>query len=308
MSNRASRLFAEPLIQFVLIGACIYGAYGLFGAAEISDADLTVVVDANRLNGFVAQWKARWNRPPTREELDGIVNAYIREEILYRQAVSMGLDKDDTVTRRRMAQRLEFLTSDLARLAEPADGELEKYFIENLAQFTAPGSITFLQLFFNPDQRNEATLDDAKQVLSQFEAAGVPDPETLDAGDRLMLQRYHDATSEVEIGKQFGSGFADAVVELEPGRWHGPILSAYGVHLVYVYERREAPEPDFEEVRPLVLEKWQVMRMKKFNEDFFAALRSRYEIIIEDARLEPGSVLEIDRGAENADPGAGVGL
>ena len=225
MINRLTRLIKEPLIQFLLIGACIYGAYALFGVPEEDNTDSTVLVDANRIRGFAAQWKARWNRPPTREELDGIINAYVREEILYRQAVSMGLDKDDTVTRRRMAQRLEFLTSDLVRLAEPAEGELEKYLQDNIAQFQSPDQITFIQVFFNPDQRDETTLDDADEVLAQLQAAGVPDPATLEAGDVLMLQSYYQSVSALEVRKQLGSGFASAVMELEPGTWHGPVLS-----------------------------------------------------------------------------------
>ena len=114
--SRLPRLLKEPLIQFLLIGACIYGVYALFGATDEENSDSIILVDANRIGGFVAQWKARWKRPPTRQELDGVINSYVHEEILYRQAVSMGLDEDDAVTRRRMAQKLEFLTSDLARL------------------------------------------------------------------------------------------------------------------------------------------------------------------------------------------------
>ena len=119
MSHAIVRLLKEPLVHFLLIGACIYGAYDLFGGPEEQEADLTVLVDANRVNGFAAQWQARWNRPPTREELGGVIDGYVREEILYRQAVAMGLTQDDAIFRRRMAQRLEFLTSDLAKVDDP---------------------------------------------------------------------------------------------------------------------------------------------------------------------------------------------
>ena len=302
-----TRLIKEPLVQFLLIGACIYGAYALFGVPEEDNTDSTVLVDANRIRGFAAQWKARWNRPPTREELDGIINAYVREEILYRQAVSMGLDKDDTVTRRRMAQRLEFLTSDLVRLAEPAEGELEKYLQDNIAQFQSPDQITFIQVFFNPDQRDETTLDDADEVLAQLQAAGVPDPATLEAGDVLMLQSYYQSVSALEVRKQLGSGFASAVMELEPGTWHGPVLSGYGVHLVYVFERLEAPPPALADVKPLVLEAWQTAQIESFNEDFYEGLESRYEIVIDDPDLGPDNILQVQQGVAedggaNAEP------
>jgi hypothetical protein len=300
--SRLPQLLKEPLIQFLLIGACIYGTYALFGAPDEENADSTILVDANRINGFVAQWKSRWNRPPTRQELDGVINGYVHEEILYRQAVSMGLDQDDVVTRRRMASKLEFLTNDLVRLAEPAEGELETYFQDNIAQYVAPDLFTFIQVFFDPDKRDETTLDDASQELARLQEAGVPDPEALQAGDRLMLRSYYQSASELDIRKQLGGGFASAVIELEPATWHGPILSGYGVHLVYIYERLEAPPPVLAEVRPRVLEAWQAGQMKTFNAEFYESLKSRYEVVIEDPELGPDSLLQIDQGM--ADDGA----
>jgi peptidyl-prolyl cis-trans isomerase C len=298
VSHALVRLFKEPLIQFLVIGACIYGAYGLFGAVEEEDADLSVVVEANRINSFAAQWQSRWNRPPTRAELDGIINQYVREEILYRQAVALGLNEDDPVTRRRMAQKLEFMTSDLARVVEPEDAELEAWFQDNIAQFSSPDLLTFIQVFFDPDARDEATLDDANQVLLQLQQAGVPDPEALQAGDQFMLQNYFQSVSELEIRKQLGGGFASAAMELEPGVWHGPVLSGFGVHLVYVYEHSQEPPPVLsDKLRPRVLEAWQSGQMQDFNETFYEALRSRYHIVIEDSELAPGSILRTGQGA-----------
>lgn len=307
MSYALVRLLKEPLLQFLLLAACIYGAYGLFGAAEEENTDLTVVVEANRINGFVAQWQSRWNRPPTRAELDGIINQYVREEILYRQAVALGLNDDDPVTRRRMAQKLEFMTSDLARAVEPTDAELETWFQNNIDQFRSPDLFTFIQVFFDPDARDEATLDDASQVLLQLQQAGVPDPEALQAGDQFMLQNYFQSVSELEIRKQLGGGFANALMELEPGVWHGPVLSGFGVHLVYVFEHSQAPLPVLsDELRPLVLEAWQQGQMQDFNEAFYEALKSRYHIVVEDNELAPGSVLRTGQG-EAAVPNGATG-
>jgi len=288
MAHSITRLLKEPLIQFLLIGACIYGAYGLFAPADESDLETTVVVDANRINAFVAQWSSRWNRPPTPEELDGLINSYVREEILYRQAVAMGLDEDDPVTRRRMAQRLEFLTSDLSRVVEPTQEELEQFFQDNTAQFSEPDRVTFLQVFFDPDTRDEATLPDAEQVLAQLREAGVPDPASLQAGDQMMLPGYFDSASEAEIRKRAGGGFAGAVMALEPGRWHGPMLSGFGVHLVYVLEREQAPPPVLAEVKPQVMEALQAQKTERFNRQFYDTLRERYEVIVEDADLPSG--------------------
>ena len=285
-------MLKEPLIQFLLIGACIYGAYALFAPPEESDLDTTVVVDANRINGFVAQWSSRWNRPPTKEELDGLVNSYVREEILYRQAVAMGLDEDDPVTRRRMAQRLEFLTSDLALVVEPEEAELERYFQDNIDQFRAPNLISFIQVYFDPDARGDSTLDDANEALEALKTAGVPDPGSLQAGDSFMLPGYFASATELEVRKRLGGGFTESLIELEPGVWHGPVLSGFGVHLVYVFEKLQAPAPDLADVRPQVLEGWQREQMDTFNKKFYEGLKDRYTVIIEDDGLAPGSLLE----------------
>jgi hypothetical protein len=202
----------------------------------------------------------------------------------------MGLDQDDPITRRRMAQKLEFLTNDIALFKEPAPGELEQYFQDNQARYRDPDLITFSHVFFDPDLRDESTLDDAAEVLAQLQAAGDPDPVTLDAGDRFMLQSYFEETAEVDVRRQLGSGFAEAVMPLEPRRWHGPVLSGYGVHLVYVYEFLEPPPPVFEDVQQYVLGNWQTEQQEKFNAEFFESLKSRYEIVI--AEPPVGAVLE----------------
>ena len=290
------RLLKEPLIQFLLIGACIYGAYGLLAPPAEEDMDTTVIVDANRIGAFAAQWQSRWNRPPTRRELDGLIDTYVREEILYRQAVAMGLAEDDPVTRRRMAQRLEFLTNDLARLAEPAEGELEQYFQDNIALFTESDRLTFSQVFFDPDARDESTLDDANAALAQLQTAGTPDPQTLQAGDQVMLPNYFELVSELETRKRLGAGFASTVMQLQPGTWHGPVLSGFGVHLVYVFTHEAAAAPTLAEVRPQVLEAWQSDQLEEFDKQFYQALKARYNIIIEDALLVPGSGLLIEQG------------
>ena len=300
MSNSVTRLFKEPLIQFLLIGACIYGGYGLFAPPEEGDLDTTVVVDANRINGFVAQWSSRWNRPPTKEELDGLVNSYVREEILYRQAVAMGLDEDDPVTRRRMAQRLEFLTSDLALVVEPEEAELEHYFQDNIDQFRAPNLISFIQVYFDPDARGDSTLDDANKALKELKTAGVPDPGTLQAGDSFMLPGYFASATELEVRKRLGGGFTESLIELEPGIWHGPVLSGFGVHLVYVFEKLQAPAPVLADVRPQVLEAWQREQMDTFNKKFYEGLKDRYTVIVEDDGLAPGSLLEPRKRASSS--------
>ncbi len=282
MRNRLTRLFTEPLLQFLIIGACIYGAYALLGAPEEDFRDTRVHVDSDRINAFISEWENRWNRPPTREEINGLIQSYIREDILYRQAVVMGLNEDDPVTRRRMAQKLEFLTSDLAMMVQPAEGELEQYFNENKEKYRAPDRMTFSQVYFSPDIRGNKTLEDAGQVLLQLQAAGAPGEASMQAGDGFMLQGEFVSVTRAEAARQLGGAFVETVAQLEPGLWHGPVMSGYGVHLVYLYAYEKSPPPVFDDVQAAVLENWQMEQRDKFNADFLESLKSRYEIVIDE--------------------------
>ena len=304
MRNRLFQLAKEPLIQFLLIGACIYGAYALLGAPDEEFMDRTIIVDETRISGFISQWESRWNRPPTRDELDGVIQAFVREDILYRQAVALGLDKDDPITRRRLAQKLEFLTRDIALLKEPAEGELERYFQEHQDEYRDPDLITFSHVFFDPDLRDEATLDDAAALLTKLQGAGEPDAATLDAGDRFMLQSYYPEASQLDVRRQLGSGFATSVMQLEPGLWHGPVLSGYGTHLVYVYSLHEAPPPLFADHQQAVLESWQTEQQEAFNAEFLASLKSRYDIVI--AELPEDRIMQSRAAAAAPEQVSGV--
>ena len=223
--------FREPLVHFVLIGVLIYSTYGMVGVSEEeSGDDRQIVVDKERVDSFIAAWKVRWRREPTDEELNGLINHYIRESIYYREAVAMGLDKDDPVTRRRMAQKLEFLTQDIASMKEPAESELKDYFQANIQKYQVPDRISFKQIFLNPDKRGEATRDDANTLLAELRNSGVPDTSIAGKGDSMMLQVAFEQQSEQQVSKVMGPRFASAVMKLQPGQWHRPLLSTYGTH------------------------------------------------------------------------------
>ena len=303
MSNPLTRLLKEPLLQFLIIGGAIYGAYAMFAAPEDDYRDNMILVDSNRIDAMISEWEARWNRPPTRQEIDGLIQAYIKEDVLYRQAVAMGLNEDDPITRRRMAQKLEFLTSDLARLQEPQEGELEQFFNDNQDEYRDPDRISFTQLYFDPDARGDATLIDAERVLKQVSAAGEPTEDMAELSDRFMLQNYFASASELDVRRQMGSGFAEAVMKLEPGQWHGPVLSGFGVHLVYVYDLQKAPPPEFGTVQARVLEDWQAKKREEFNAEFLKSLKERYEIVVEE--LPTDRLLDAQIEAARQEAGSG---
>ena len=204
----------------------------------------------------------------------------------------MGLNKHDQIIRRRLAQKLEFLAKDLVALTPPTEEELLVYFDEHLPRYQEPTLYTFTQVFFNPDKRGDATLEDAEAARLTLIAQGdaIEDPGAL--GDGLMLQNYYSQKDQAEIQKNLGSGFTDALVTLAPGQWHGPILSGFGVHLVYVNSIIEPPQPAFAEVRERVVADWSLDRGEELNDRFYASLREQYTIVIE----------EPEAGAEIATP------
>ena len=202
--------------------------------------------------------------------------------MLYREALTMGLNKHDSVIRRRLAQKLEFLAKDLVVLTPPTEEELQAYFNEHRGYYAEPTRFTFTQVFVDPDKRGDATLDDADRIKAALIAKGDAIDDVSGLGDGLMLRNYYPEKDQAEIQKQFGSGFAESLVELSPGQWHGPVLSGYGVHLVYVHGVIEPPATVFDEVRERVRLDWETEKGIALNEKFYDSLRQQYTIVIED--------------------------
>ncbi len=276
----AVRLLREPLAHFLIIGAAIFGLYSLTSEAEEAEREGRIVVAAAEVDQLRTLWERQWQRPPTEEELEGLIEARIREEVLYREALAMGLDRDDTVIRRRLVQKLEFLTEDLAAAREPTEIELAAYFVANKERYRVAPRLSFSQIYFNPDRRGLFVEREAGLVL-----AGVRDgPETAavsDLGDRTMLgERYRRQTPQ-EIAAVFGQEFAEALLRLKPRVWCGPIASGYGVHLVRVEERVEGHLPSLAEAAEEVRADWAYDQRRQTNDAIFARLFAHYEVTIE---------------------------
>lgn len=294
MHNKIVRLIKEPLVHFLVIGAAIFVLYGFMGQQDVEEQERAITITAGEINWLTDSWKKRWNRPPTKEERDGLIKQYMREMILYHEAVAMGLDKDDTVIRRRLAQKLEFLTQDLISPQPPTEGELRTYFETHMNRYQPPDLITLTHVFFDPDKRGDQTLKDAETIKAKLIALKQPPQNARSFGDPFMLQSYYPERSEAELSKLFGSGFARPVFELATQEWHGPVLSGYGTHLVYVHDRRESEPPSVTEVQAQVREDWESDRREQLNEQFIASLMGRYDVTIEDEPVDkkPGEQKE----------------
>jgi len=274
----------EPLLHFLFIGAAIYLLYGAVAETVPDETDKTIVVSAGEVEWMRTSWQKRWNRPPTPEEFDGLIQQYIRETVLYREALTMGLNQHDQVIRRRLAQKLEFLAKDLVALTPPTEEELVAYFEAHKDRYQQPTLYTFTQVFIDPDKRGDATLTDAEAIKATLVARGDAIEDAGALGDGFMLQNYYPGIAPFEIQRNFGSGFAKALLELSPGRWHGPVLSGYGAHLVYVSHVSEPPAPVFTDLRERVTQEWKSDRGEELNEKFYANLRDRYTIVIEEPK------------------------
>jgi len=291
------KLLREPLLHFMVIGAAIYLLYGVFAETLPEADDKTIVVTAGEIEWMQTSWQKRWNRPPTAAEFDGLVQQYIKETVLYREALTMGLNQHDQVIRRRLAQKLEFLAKDLVALTPPTEKELQSYFESHLDRYQEPTRYTFTQVFIDPDKRGDTTLEDAEVIKATLVAQGEAIEDAGALGDDFMLQNYYPEKDQSEIQKHFGSGFAESLIELSSGQWHGPVLSGYGVHLVYVSNIIEPPAPVFAEVRERVVQDWTMDRSEELNEQFYANLRDRYTVVIEEP-TEKDKVAAVQESAE----------
>ncbi|MCP4654412.1 MAG: peptidyl-prolyl cis-trans isomerase, partial [bacterium] len=205
---------------------------------------------------------------------------HIKEEVLYREALAMGLDKDDSVVRRRMRQKMRFLFEDVAARAEPAEEELQAYLDENAAYFRVEPRFSFTHVYLSPKRRGESLPADAARLVETLnQSSGGPDIEAL--GDPTMLSRSHEGLSLSDVGAIFGQGFARALPEIAPGRWRGPIPSAYGMHVVLVRSRVEGRVPALNEVRDTVRRELQNVRREEVNEATYRRLLERYTVVVE---------------------------
>ncbi|MGI9534571.1 MAG: peptidyl-prolyl cis-trans isomerase [Thermodesulfobacteriota bacterium] len=276
------KVFSNPLLHFLILSALIYVVYAFFGVKQNTGLEKTIVVTPTMLEWLEDSWVKRWNRQPTEKEMEGLVNEYIRETILYREAVKLELDKDDVIIRRRLAQKFEFITNDLIQAPKPTDEEINIYFKENVNKYKSPDLITFTHIYFDPDKRGDDTLSDAEESMRILNKQENPTNGSNKYGDNFFLQRYYPERSKDEIAKYFGPEFAESVFELEHGRWIGPVLSGYGTHLVYVHSQTEAPEPELDKLKEAVITDWKDEKRSEFNHKFYENLKARYDIIIED--------------------------
>ena len=273
-------LFREPLLHFLVIGA---GLFFLF--TQISDSnvetDTRITITQADLNRLAATWLKRVGRPPSAQEREQQLDYYIREQVLYREAIAMGLDQDDVIVRRRLAKKMEYLFNDLSLISEPTETELASFLSTHTSKFTQPGTLSFRQIYLDPTQHKNEINKDTKQLLEQLKET-ASDVDTINLGDRSLLPYEFSNQRESEIASMFGAAFAKQAFALPINSWQGPITSEYGIHLIYINLRTKARLPPLDEIRERVISEWRSTKQHEANELFYKSLYQRYEIILDD--------------------------
>ena len=269
-------LLREPLLHFLVLGAALFGLSSIVGTKDV-EAPTKVVISASRVATLADQFARTWRRPPTEQELQGLVEDYIRDEVFYREGVAAGLDRDDVVIRRRVRQKMEFLAEDIAA-AEPSDEQLAAYLASNTEQFRSEDRLTFHHAFLSATRRGLALEGDAKQLAEILAGTSAP---VDTASDPFLLGEEFREMSQSDVARTFGEGFANQLSAAEPGRWLGPIASSFGVHFVFVDERAQGSLPPLDSVRDAVQREWARARRIEAEHKLYLTLRDRYQVVVE---------------------------
>lgn len=278
MNSRLRALLREPLLHFALAGALLFAAYHSYAPRVATPASRNIVVTAAQVEALRAQLQDIDRRPPTDAELERAIHDYVDAEVLYREAVALGLDAGDLVVRRRLEQKMRFLIEDTTRLAPATDADLTTYLDAHRTDFDVPARVRLTHVFVSRDAHGAATDAVATALRARLLADSVP-PETAPAlGDSFPAGADLDDMTERELARYFGTDFAAAVMQLPVASWSEPVISIHGAHLVWVREQTPARAVTLDEVRARVLYAFDRERHDTANEERLAALRARYNI------------------------------
>jgi peptidyl-prolyl cis-trans isomerase C len=275
------RWLREPLLHFLVGGFVLFAAYGaLHPQTGDRFQSNRIQLTEDELRQIAVVWVARWQRPPTPEEMHSLVEDRVREEILYRESIALGLDQGDTIVKRRLAQKMEFLAEDTSVIRDANAAELKAWFEQNRERFARPGRVSFRHRYFSPDRNGERARDAAAKALERVAGQPADSPAAGNVGDRFMFQDYYTDRASDDVDNVFGAKFAQALFQLRPGIWQGPVESGLGWHLVFVESVASGRVPEFEEIEPDVKAAWIDAQRAETKRKKYAAMRARYEIVL----------------------------
>lgn len=281
-------LLREPLIHFLCIGAALFLLFELFDDPAGLQSSRIVITDG-QIEFLKASYARSRQRPPTEQELQGLIDGYVREEIFYREALALGLDKDDTIIRKRLNQKLELMSDDIAGITIPSDEQLQEFLETHAESFRTQTRISFRHVYLNVYQRGNSAEDEAARLLALLtDEANKSDPDNL--GDSLMLPKTFNLSPVNEIARMFGEPFSLELINNKPGQWRGPVQSGYGLHLILVTEHVEGKLPQLDEIQETVEWEWSAAHRKELKENIYKEIREKYTVEFEQPANGAGNI------------------
>ena len=269
--NLRERFFSEPLVWFLLFGAAIF----VVDQSARKDAELEIIIDQSLLDRISVTWQASYGRPPTEQEMTSLIDDHIVEEMLFREALALGLDQEDQIIRRRLTQKMRFLSEDALATQVPEDARLREWFAARKDDYVAPARVSFRHVYVNPGERDAALEERLAAIVSALESnadAGA-------LGDLFLLPLRYQNAPLTRISADLGSTFAEALSALPIGAWSGPVESAHGLHFVRIEQRRESAIPPFEQLRQKIERDFSDAQRAQADREFIDRLRAKYSIL-----------------------------
>lgn len=268
-----------------MLGVALFALRAAVNPEPVGRRTTQIDVGPDEVAWITTTWFQQYRRSPTDTELVALVDEYVREEVLYRESLAMGLDRDDIVIKRRLVQKMGFLTEDMATERAPARADLERFFAASGNRYRLPPRITFTHVYFSPDRRDEAARRDAESALTRLQRPGAP-TRAPELGDRFMLQYDFAERAPDDVAQLFGGAFAESLFALpdKPG-WQGPLISSFGLHLVRVVARVPGRMPALDQVEAAVRQDYDAERRSAANAERYAVLRRRYTVRVDSTAL-----------------------
>lgn len=267
------KILKEPLFHFLLLGALIFALYGIVNRK--TDDERTILIDDFDMNNIIASWEMQWKRLPTDEELKNLVQQNIKQEIFYQEALKMNLDHNDEIIKRRLSQKMQFLSNDLAAMNEPSDEDIQKYYDLHFTAYLSPYKFSFYQIVFNQDNRNDP-LGDAEAFMSQINNLSIEEVKT--KGDALPFPFFFENIDADDLNRQLGNDFSKSLEQVEKGSWTGPVQSGFGYHLIYLTDKTGPQIPEIESIKDDLLRDMEYDNQKQLNDLIFKELKKNYSI------------------------------
>ena len=284
--QRITEALRDPIFHYIVTGLLVAVLSFVFvGKTGPDEQARRIEVDAAQVQWLHQAWQARWHRPPTAGELRGLVDDRVRQEVMYRTGLAMGLDRDDEVFRRRIQQKIEMMTEDIATRIQPTEVELQAFFAKNLDDYRIPEERGFTHIYFNLDERGDAAVTAAEELLARLHATPEAQVRAVELGDRFMLAHEFAPGPRQLVSRDFGERFATALFELPPDRWQGPVTSGYGLHLVRIDVVLAGRTPDLAEVSEVVLRDYAQSARERARAEVYANLVKNYTVEIDEAAM-----------------------